>query len=98
MKGRAVLTLAILVLSIVYGGLVFGQATGGAVTGQVMDPNGAVITSATVRLKNEATGQALNTQTTGSGSFSFPNVLGGDYTLSVEAQGFQPVSQKVNVQ
>ncbi|MDT4954407.1 MAG: hypothetical protein QOJ02_2545 [Acidobacteriota bacterium] len=98
MKGRVVLTFAVLVLSIAYAGAVFGQATGGAVTGQVLDPNGAVITSATVSLKNEATGQALNTQTTGSGSFSFPNVLGGDYTLTVEAKGFQPVSQKVNVQ
>ena len=78
MKGRVVLTLAVLVLSVAYGGPAFGQATGGAITGQVLDPNGAVITNATVSIKNEATGQSLNTQTTGSGSFSFPNVLGAE--------------------
>jgi hypothetical protein len=98
MKGRIVLTLAVLVLSIAGAATVFGQATGGSITGQVLDPNGAVITSATVNLKNEATGQTLSTQTTGSGAFSFPNVLGGNYTLNVEAQGFQPVTQKVSVQ
>ena len=98
MKGRIVLTLAVLVLSIAGAATVFGQATGGSITGQVLDPNGAVITSATVNLKNEATGQTLSTQTTGSGAFSFPNVLGGNYTLNVEAQGFQPISQKVSVQ
>lgn len=75
----------------------FGQATGGSVTGQALDANGGAVAGATVGLSNDATGQTLTTQTTGAGAFSFPNVLVGDYTVKIEGQGFQSVTQKVRV-
>ena len=74
-----------------------GQATGGAVSGQTLDQNGAAITGATVSLKNESTGQVLTTQTTGAGTFSFPNALVGEYTITAESSGFSAASQKVKV-
>lgn len=75
----------------------FGQVTGGAVTGTVLDSTGAVVPNATVTLRNKATGQELTTQTTGAGAFNFPNVPVGEYTITVQAQGFQQVSQDLRV-
>jgi hypothetical protein len=75
----------------------FGQATGGSVNGQVLDQNGAAVENVTITLKNELTGQTLTTQTTGSGSFTFPNTLVGEYTVAAEAQGFAAATQKVKV-
>lgn len=76
---------------------VFAQVTAGRVTGSVLDLNGAAITNATVKLSNKATSQTLTTQSTGSGSFSFPNVLPGTYQITIEASGFQSVTQDVLV-
>ncbi|HYJ85184.1 MAG TPA: TonB-dependent receptor [Pyrinomonadaceae bacterium] len=91
---RLVLVLAAL---LAFSGAALGQATGGSVIGQALDQNGAAILNATVTLKSEATGQTLTTQTSGSGGFTFPNTLGGEYTVTVEAQGFQAATEKVKV-
>ena len=60
-------------------------------------PDRAAVPNATVTLKNEATGQVLTTQSTGNGDFSFPNTLGGDYTVTATASGFQEANEKVKV-
>src|SRR5688572_31801168 len=75
----------------------FSQVTGGAVTGSVVDPNGAVLRGATVVLKDKARGQEFTAQTTDAGSYQFPNVQTGDYTLTVTASGFTPVTRDVIV-
>ncbi|HYJ92445.1 MAG TPA: carboxypeptidase-like regulatory domain-containing protein, partial [Pyrinomonadaceae bacterium] len=64
------------------------QVTGGAVTGNVVDQNGAVIGGATVVLKDKARGREYTTTTTSSGSYGFPNVETGEYSISVSASGF----------
>jgi outer membrane receptor protein involved in Fe transport len=74
-----------------------GQTTGGAVTGQVVDAQGAVIPNATVKLTDKAKGQTLTTQTTEAGSYNFPNVAVGDYSISFENAGFAPAAQEVRV-
>ncbi|MEO8073576.1 MAG: TonB-dependent receptor [Acidobacteriota bacterium] len=75
----------------------FTQVTAGRVTGSVLDANGAAISGGTVTLKSETTGLALTTQTTGAGSFLFPNVLPGAYKITIENTGFQSVSQDITV-
>nr|MDQ2937589.1 carboxypeptidase-like regulatory domain-containing protein [Acidobacteriota bacterium] len=97
MHKAAGLVLVVLVALLAFSTATFAQATGGSVSGQALDQNGAAIPNITVTLKNEATGQTLTTQTTGTGAFTFPNTLGGDYTITVEAQGFQNTTQKVKV-
>jgi hypothetical protein len=97
MRKVAGLVLTALIVLFTFSGSAFGQVTGGSVNGQVLDQNGAAIPDVTVSLKNEATGQVLTTQTSGTGAFNFPNVLGGDYTLTAEASGFQPTMQRVKV-
>ena len=69
--------------------LAFAQtsAESGAITGLVKDPSGAVVPNATVVLS--APSGASTQQTTGNnGSFTFPLLPAGTYSLSVEASGF----------
>src|ERR1700681_2887511 len=76
---------------------IWGQVTGGRVTGTITDPGAAIVRNAAVTLKAHSTGQVLSTQTNESGSYSFPNVAVGDYTLTVEAAGFQGSTQDLKV-
>src|SRR5438876_1503753 len=70
-------------------GLVFGQGPTGEINGTVTDPSGAVLPNASVRLANIATGARREVNTNGSGLYSFPALLPGTYTISVEQPGFQ---------
>src|SRR5713226_4241986 len=54
------------------------------VLGTIADPQGNVIVGATVTLTNEGTGEQRLGTTEGTGSFSFPSVLAGTYTVKVE--------------
>ncbi|MFB3920706.1 MAG: carboxypeptidase regulatory-like domain-containing protein [Terriglobia bacterium] len=66
----------------------------GAILGSVTDPTGAAVPGATVTLHNEGTGLNRTTITDSSGSYEFLAVpVGEDYTLAVEAHGFQKSSQ-----
>jgi len=76
---------------------VAGQVTGGAVTGTVVDPNGAVVSGATVVLHDKARGQEFTAETTSAGSYSFPNVQTGTYTMTVKAAGFAQATGDVVV-
>lgn len=75
----------------------FAQVTAGRVTGSVLDQQNNAVVGAAVSLKNEATGLDLTTQTTGSGAFTFPNVLPGNYKITFTNTGFQSVTQDVTV-
>jgi outer membrane receptor protein involved in Fe transport len=97
MQRKMGLAIAVLAALFTFSTQGFAQATGGSVIGQTLDQNGAAIPSVTVTLKNEATGQTLTTQSTGDGAFSFPNTLGGDYTVTATAAGFQEATEKVKV-
>ncbi|HEU4596776.1 MAG TPA: TonB-dependent receptor [Pyrinomonadaceae bacterium] len=97
MRSRLASIFAGLALFVACAATSFGQATGGAVTGDVLDATGAVVPNATVTLRSKQTGQTLTSQTTGSGSYSFPNVPVGDYTITVESGGFAPATQDLRV-
>jgi len=75
----------------------FAQVTGGAVTGSVVDAAGAVIPNASVKLESKARGQVITTQTTSSGSYLFPNVSVGEYTITVEQSGFANTTRELVV-
>ena len=76
---------------------IWGQVTGGRVTGSITDPGAATVRNAAVTLKAHSTGHVLSTQTNEAGSYSFPNVAVGDYTLTVEAVGFQITTREIRV-
>src|SRR5260370_37238744 len=69
----------------------------GGVTGTVTDPSGGVVANATVTLKNPATGETNAATTNDSGIYLFSFVKPGEYTLTVEQTGFQPLNQNVRV-
>ena len=68
-------------------GLAVQAQTTGVVRGTVTDPNGAVVSGATVTLTKKSTNVPTTTTSGSSGQFEFQNVLpGNDYELKVEAR------------
>ncbi len=65
------------------------QVTSAALTGTVYDSSGAVVPSANVTLKNEASGDTRRTVSNGEGYFTFAAVPPGSYTVSIDSKGFQ---------
>jgi hypothetical protein len=88
-----------LMLLVVFAAMISAQAqvTGGAVTGTVVDPNGAVVRGATVSLKDKSRGLEFTAETTSAGSYQFPNVQTGTYTMTVTATGFSQATGEVIV-
>src|SRR6266851_2760157 len=65
-----------------------GGATG-AISGTVLDPSGAVVAGADVRIVNQDTGALTRTtKTDPNGSFTVPLLPVGNYTVTVESAGF----------
>jgi Carboxypeptidase regulatory-like domain len=70
------------------------QTVSGAISGQVTDPSGAAIPSASVTLRNSDTGEVMKTTTNTSGVYGFPVVpVGTNYSVTVEAKGFRAYVQ-----
>ncbi len=72
--------------------LLFAQQTG-SVVGTVTDKTGAVVANASVTLTNGATKDIRHTTSNGEGFFAFSGAVAGDYTVTVEAAGFQQIEQ-----
>src|SRR5216683_5637554 len=64
------------------------QRTTGTLRGQVLDPTGAGVPNARVTAANQDTGVSISIETTSAGTYDFPSVLPGKYTVTVEAAGF----------
>jgi hypothetical protein len=71
-----------------------GQEITGIISGTVTDPSDAVVPGAAVKLTLDATGESKNASTEGNGTFAFLNVLPGQYTVSISAQGFKGLEKK----
>lgn len=68
-----------------------------SITGTVVDSSGAVVTNATVELRNPVSGFSRNTVTDAAGKFVVPNVPFNPYHVTVTGQGFAPYSGDVDV-
>lgn len=66
-----------------------GQTISSSLKGCLVDQADAAVPNARVTVTNEATRAALEVASAANGSFVFPNVLAGSYTLRAEAAGFQ---------
>lgn len=69
----------------------FAQGGTGQLSGSVVDPNGAVIPGATVKLTSGINAQERETVTNDAGDFVFTLLPAGLYKLEVNANGFRPV-------
>lgn len=77
---------------------VSAQGLFGTINGKVIDQTGQIVPGATVTLSNQETGAVRSQVTTEVGTFSFPNLAIGPYTLSVELTGFKKaVRQNIEV-
>lgn len=77
----------------------FAQGTTGQISGVVTDPNGAVVTNATVKVTNTATNFERQTTTNSEGGYSFQLIPPGNYKVEITSQGFkkQTVNATVNI-
>ncbi len=71
------------------GAFVYGQGTSGSLTGLVSDPSGAVVSGATVTLTNLGTNYAHAVKTDNTGVYLIKPVDPGNYSLKINAQGFE---------
>jgi hypothetical protein len=78
-----------------------GQAVTGTLLGTVQDSTGAVIPGANVTLTNEGTNVTNKTISSQQGFYTFPNLLPGQYLVTVEVKGFKTgiaMHNQVNVE
>src|SRR5882672_4047636 len=75
---------------------VFAQTGTSNITGTVRDTAGAVVPGATVTAKNDATGVTSTQTSNDSGLYAFTALPVGNYTVTVEKQGFKTLQKTHN--
>jgi hypothetical protein len=70
------------------------QATWGAISGYVSDPTGAAVPGANVTTTEVRTGVATKAVTDAAGLYNITHLSPGEYTVTVEAQGFKRFIQE----
>jgi outer membrane receptor protein involved in Fe transport len=77
---------------------VFAQGRVGSVQGTIKDPTGALVPNAQVTVTQPVTGYKQTTQTDAQGSFKLVNVPFNTYKVRVEAAGFQPAEDSIDLE
>ena len=67
----------------------WAQVTGATLSGTVTDPSGALVPQAGISIKNLATGISTSVSTNADALYSAPNLLPGNYEVTVSASGFK---------
>ncbi len=91
---RLISLLSILMLFSVWA---FGQAESGSINGTVTDKTGAVVVGAKVTATSVDTGLVRTTTTKSAGEYTITNLPPKTYDVTIEAQGFQKLTQRVKV-
>ncbi len=81
---------SLLAITLLTSSLLVAQIDTGSIVGVIKDPTGAAVKGATVTLRNTATGVARTATTNDDGSYLFPALIPGAYSVEVSAAGFQP--------
>ncbi len=96
LSGRFSLFILLIVFSLTVTSATYASASA-TLQGKVVDPSGAVIAGAKVKLVNPISGRIAETTTDSNGVFVFYNVPHNPYTLTIEASNFQSLSKPVDV-
>jgi hypothetical protein len=85
---KCLVAFGVLLLGILVSVPVGAQVAGGTLSGTISDPSGAGIPQARIVIKNVATGVERTVTTNTDGFYTAPNLLPGEYRVTVEAKGF----------
>jgi Carboxypeptidase regulatory-like domain/TonB-dependent Receptor Plug Domain len=93
-KRRVLCLLSFAVLGmILFAAEMRAQVAGATLSGTINDPSGAVVPNAQVAARNTATGVTRAATTDSAGFYSLPNLLPGNYEVTVTATGFSTAVQ-----
>lgn len=84
----------IVTAGLILGLLAHGQGTSASLTGSVTDPTGAAVAGAVVTLTNVDTNLSQSVKTDAIGNYLLKPLPIGNYTLAIDAPGFQRYVQK----
>src|ERR1700730_16180321 len=71
----------------------YAQVVGATLSGTIMDPSGAVVPNAQVSVRNTATGVTREVTADTAGLYLVPNLLPGNYEVTVMSPGFNTARQ-----
>ena len=92
LSGRVLV--ASLILTILSAIAVWAQVAGGTISGTITDPSERLVPQAQVSITNVATGVITTVMTNADGFFTAPNLLPGEYEITVSAKGFTTEARK----
>jgi hypothetical protein len=91
MNRKAIAKILLIVSAVFCSSTIWAQVTTGTISGTVTDKGGAVVSGATVTIKELATGEQRTATTNGVGEYSFPALNPGSYEIRFTSAGFGPL-------
>src|SRR5262252_2159647 len=91
---RIAAPLVALLVALIIPRAIGAQVLYGTLTGNVTDSSGAVVAGATVTITHKETGQSRDGVTDANGSYDFPTLQAGTYSIKVGKSGFKTVTKE----
>src|SRR2546426_3021140 len=87
-KFRVLAITLTLLVALVPSSVVYAQVAGATLSGTITDPSGAALVHVDVSIKHSATGVTRTVTSDSAGFYTAPNLVPGDYQVTVAARGF----------